>query len=423
MQVNIDEFNMSPKQVEAIRWMGTAQKMLFLCGAVRSGKSFAMHLSWLLWTHGAFKDPQQFIMAGHSIGSIKRNVFPDMQALAELLGISWQFIHAGSYVITGNHEYHLFGSSDKDAVDKVRGMTAAGMYADEIVLMDQDFLNMAISRLSVPGAKLIASCNPSSPGHYIKTDYVDRVEELNGCHLKFGLEDNPSLSDEYKDMLRRTLVGADYKRLIDGDWVSRSGLCYPQFTTLATQRKYKHWCIAIDYSTSGTVAAILIGKQGDKSHVVDEMFHTATPRGGENLLSSEQLTDEEIGHALETFVRKNKLAKKDVVLLPDPSAASFKRLMRQHGWEVRKCQNDILDGIRVTNVALAGKYITINPKCKNLIRELDTYIWDENAAEKGEDKPLKTAKHHGVDALRYFAYRQYKWLSNFSKPLTKPEGF
>jgi len=423
MNIDASKFRMSQKQIDAIKWIAGMQKMLFLCGAVRSGKSFCLDLAWLLWTHGYFKEPQQFIVAGHSIGSIKRNLFPDLQGLAELLGISWQFVHSGSYVITGKHEYHLFGSSDKDAVDKVRGMTAAGMLADEIVLMNPEFLGMAISRLSVPGAKIIASCNPSSPGHFIKTDYIDRAEALNATYIKFGLDDNPSLSDEYKTMLKRTLTGADYERLINGEWVSRSGLCYPAYTVGQKARKFKRWVVAIDYSTSGTIAMLLIGKDGDHCTVVDECYHTATPRGGENLLSSDQKTDEEIAADLDTFLRKHRIAKSNAVILPDPSAASFKRLLNQKGYDVRKAQNDVLDGIRVTNIALQAKHIVIHKRCKNLLSELDTYIWDEKAAEKGEDKPLKTDKHHGVDALRYFAYRYFKWLSNFTRPIAKPEGF
>jgi len=423
MNIDIPKFRMSPKQVEAIRWLATAQKFLFLAGAVRSGKSFSMHLGWLLWSHGYFKTPQQFIMAGHSIGSIKRNVFPDMQGLADLLGISWQFVHGGSYVISGKHEYHLFGSSDKDAVDKVRGMTAAGMYADEIVLMDQEFLAMAISRLSVPGAKIIASCNPTNPGHYIKTDYIDRIDDLNGTHIKFGLEDNPSLSDEYKGMLKQTLTGADYERLINGEWVSRSGLCYPNYTTQQRVDKFKRWTVAIDYSTSGTIAMLLIGKNGDRSTVVDEYYHTATAGNGENVLTSDQKTDEEITADLTKFLAKHRLAKHQVTVLPDPSAASFKRVLQQNGYTVYKANNDILDGIRVANVALAGKYVTISKKCKILISELETYMRDGEKAAEGEDKPVKTDKHHGVDALRYYCYRYYKWLTNFTRPITKAEGY
>ena len=424
MNVEPKKFHMSQKQCDAIKWLAGMQRMLFLCGAVRSGKSFCMHLGWLLWTHGYFKTPQQFIMAGHSIGSIKRNVFPDMQGLADLLGISWQFVHGGSYVITGQHEYHLFGSSDKDSVDKVRGMTAAGLYADEIVLMNEEFLGMAISRLSVPGAKVIASCNPSSPGHFIKTDYIDRADEINATHMSFGLDDNPSLSDDYKDMLKRTLTGADYERLVEGAWVSRSGLCFPTYT-LGTKNsgRVRRWTVAIDYSISGTIAMLLIAHSGGKSLVVDEYFHTASGARSENVLSSAQKTDEEIIHDISRLLTKNNLSKHDVRILPDPSAASFKRLLNLKGWNVRKANNDVLDGIRVTNVALSKGYIKVHKRCKNLIKELDTYMWDEDASEKGEDKPLKTDKHHGVDALRYYAYRNYKWLSNFSKPLVKPEGY
>ncbi len=44
--------------------------------------------------------------------------------------------------------------------------------------------------------------------------------------------------------------------------------------------------------------------------------------------------------------------------------------------------------------------IVICSECKNTIREIEGYVWDNKAAERGRDEPLKK-DDHAVDALRY----------------------
>ena len=42
-------------------------------------------------------------------------------------------------------------------------------------------------------------------------------------------------------------------------------------------------------------------------------------------------------------------------------------------------------------------------QCPNTIKEFGSYIWDQKASERGEDKPVKQ-HDHAMDALRYFCY-------------------
>ena len=45
--------------------------------------------------------------------------------------------------------------------------------------------------------------------------------------------------------------------------------------------------------------------------------------------------------------------------------------------------------------------IFFNDCCVNTFREFFSYIWDEKAAARGEDKPVKE-NDHAMDAVRYF---------------------
>ena len=64
----------------------------------------------------------------------------------------------------------------------------------------------------------------------------------------------------------------------------------------------------------------------------------------------------------------------------------------------------MVDGIRVVGSLLGRRGIRINrDNCKGLIGEMRSYVWDDKAAERGEEKPVKQ-KDHGPDALRYYCY-------------------
>ena len=60
----------------------------------------------------------------------------------------------------------------------------------------------------------------------------------------------------------------------------------------------------------------------------------------------------------------------------------------------------MLEGIRFVSKELSNENLLIDKYCKNLIKELGTYSWDEKAQKRGEDKPLKQ-NDHAADALRY----------------------
>jgi len=85
----------------------------------------------------------------------------------------------------------------------------------------------------------------------------------------------------------------------------------------------------------------------------------------------------------------------------DPSAASFIAQLKKDGFRVIKAINDVADGIRNVASALKRKLIYYNDCCKETFREFASYIWDEKAADRGEEKPIKKNDHH-LDSDRYF---------------------
>lgn len=342
--------------------------------------------------------------------------------------MSWKFVYAGSYVQCGQHKYHIFGSRDADAEEAVRGMTAGGAYFDEMTLMNQGFIAMCITRCSLPRAKLVGSMNPSYPMHFVKLDYIDRAAELSGTHMEYGFDDNPVLDPHYVESLRRTLTGSDYDRMFLGKWSASSGLVYPEVQTYNEQAdtsssfERSHQgvrnTVAVDYSTSGITSFLLCRKdRKGNSFVSSEWYHD-----GSGMASGRQLTDTDLVDALSTFVSKNGLDPAHVQVLPDPSASSFKVEARRAGWNVQSADNDVPNGIRITGAALKHGRIVVSTGCRKLLKEIGTYMWDQKACERGEDKPLKTKIHHGVDALRYYAMKNYRSLLR-TGPIATPIGW
>ena len=108
-----------------------------------------------------------------------------------------------------------------------------------------------------------------------------------------------------------------------------------------------------------------------------------------------QMTDEEYAGALQTLAGGREI--RGVIV--DPSAASFLELLRRKGWRVRKADNDVLAGIRLTSDCLKSGRIVICRGCADCLRELEEYVWD--LGSPGRDR-VKKENDHAMDDMRYF---------------------
>lgn len=364
-------------------------------GAIRSGKTIAMICSFLRWSQKNFKS-EDFIIAGKSIGALKRNVVKPMQQIMTAWGWRYQYNRSENYLIVGNNTYYLFGANNEASQDVLQGLTAAGALADEVALFPKSFVEQMIGRCSVEGAKIFMNCNPKGPYHYLKSDYIDKALEKKIYYLHFTMKDNLSLAESVKERFRRMFSGVFYKRYILGLWVMAEGIIYDMFNEKehkvpTIDRNYEEYYISIDYGTQNPTTFGLWGKYKGKWVKVKEYYHSGRKEG-------KQKTDEEYYQELENFIGNREIK----AVIVDPSAASFIATIRKHGkFRVRKAKNDVVDGIRNMATALNEGMILYNDCCINTFREFFSYVWDEKTAEKGEDKPIKQ-NDHAMDADRYF---------------------
>ena len=201
-------------------------------GYIRSGKTIACIIGFLTWSQEMFSG-QSFILAGKTMGALKKNVARPMQQILEAWGWSYTYIRSGTdaRIEIGSNTYYLYGANTEASQDALQGLTAAGAYADEAALFPQSFIDQMIGRCSVDGWKVWMNCNPEGPHAYIKEEFIDKAKEKKVYRLHFMMDDNLTLSAQRKEAYKRSWSPGSvfYKRFILGLWVAADGLIYQQF--------------------------------------------------------------------------------------------------------------------------------------------------------------------------------------------------
>lgn len=374
-------------------------------GAIRSGKTVCMSLSFVFWAMANYSD-QNFAMCGKTIGSFRRNVLMILKLMLRSRGFQVADHRADNLVeISRNgvtNHFYIFGGKDESSQDLIQGITLAGVFFDEVALMPESFVNQATGRCSVDGSKYWFNCNPDGPYHWFKLNWLDKAKEKNLLVLHFTMEDNLSLSERIKERYRNMYTGVFFKRYILGLWAMAEGIIYDMFSEdrhVKTILEYARQLIdggrfvSIDYGTQNATVFLLWNKGRDgKWYCIREYYYSGRDKGI-------QKTDSEYAEDLIKFL--DGTPAKAVIV--DPSAASFIAELNKRGFTVIQADNDVEDGIRLVATLLNTERLAFSQSCKNTIMEFASYIWDPKAAERGEDKPIKQ-HDHAMDAVRYFCY-------------------
>lgn len=389
--------SISPKQLEIFKFPHEDYDALICDGAVRSGKTIMMTVSFLEWAMNEFEE-SSFAICGKTVRAAERNIIMpllQMRSVARKFEITYTrsiSLMTVKWEKTTNY-FYIFGGKDESSYMLIQGITLAGVLFDEVALMPQSFVEQAITRtLSIDRSKLWFNCNPESPMHWFYQEWVLKPELHHAKHLHFLMDDNPALSEKAKERAKASFSGVFYDRYILGKWVAAAGLIYPdvangQGIVKNEPRDYVKFYISIDYGTLNPFSAGLWGLSKGVWYRFDEYYHN----GREN----RQLTDGEYYSELERLAGKRHIS----AVVIDPSAASFITLMKRQGkFRVLPADNEVLDGIRNTAAMFRSGRIKICENCSAAIQEFSAYCWDN---KKNEDKPVKE-HDHAMDEIRYF---------------------
>jgi len=369
-------------------------------GSVRSGKTVASILAWLVYVV-CYAPPGNLLMAGKTERTLRRNI---LDVIAEIVPQHDYHLNQGQGELTlYGRKIYLVGANDERSESKIRGVSLAGAYCDELTLFPESFFQMLLSRLSIKGARLFGTTNPDNPAHWLKKNYLDRAEDLDLNKWHFVLEDNLSLDESYINALKAEYTGLWYKRYILGLWVMAEGAIYPNYQDAVVSAKdlpgsYDGYVVGCDYGSTNPFVYVLLGRSNGVWYVIQEHYHDSSKSG--------QKVNKQHADDLRAFLNGRKPRYVDV----DPSRPEFILELRRTfpDFDVRHAINDVLPGIQhVANAMYQGK-LKISDGCPHLLDEMAGYVWDSAATERGEDAPLKQADHC-MDALRYAIMRTLRY--------------
>lgn len=372
-------------------------------GAIRSGKTVASILAWLMYLKNS--NEKVFFMSGKTYGSLIRNVIdgdfgilalgaPDIKITKDRTG--------STVLLLGDKKIYLFGASDDGAYMRLKGLTAGGWYADEIATHPESFIVEALSRTAVStDRRIFWTLNPTFPSHYIYSKFLDRWEGSEGYRrYHFTLDDNLAMTEDRKRELANQFSGRYKSIYILGLRVAATGAIYDNFdrdkiifSEMPEDISECQHVIACDYGTVNPCVFLECIFSEDRTVYVLREYRW------DSRVKMQQKTDAAYVQDMIKFIGTPDEC--DSVLIVDPSASSFITALRMEGFFVKPAENDVLNGIMNISSLIGQGRLKIHESCTGLISEMEGYAWDEKSINSGTEKPLKI-RDHGPDALRYY---------------------
>ncbi len=360
-------------------------------GAIRSGKTFVFNLRWLDYIVNGPKGT--LLMAGKTIRTLERNVLKAENGLFDLVGEgNYKYNGSTGELEIAGRKIICIGASDERSENKIRGMTLAGALCDEVTLFPKSFIEQLIGRCSVAGSMLFWNCNPDSPYHFIKQEYLENPNMKPLIkHWRFLMYDNPYLvktNPEYIKQAETTYTGVFYKRNVLGQWALAEGIVYDNFTDECIveelPEEFDEIYVGVDHGVTHPATFIMIGVKDREVYVIKEFCQS-------NRTNSE-LADEFInfidGYSVDGIT-------------VDSAAASLILEFNKRGIYTTDCNKEVVDGITLVTQLIGENRLFVHKSCKNLIKEFYTYSWDDKKSiSQGKDVVIKL-NDDCCDALRY----------------------
>lgn len=404
----------SRKQRKVLNWWCRSSPVrdyngIIADGAIRSGKSVAMSLSFVIWAMSEF-EACNFAMCGKTIGSFRRNVLFWLKLMLRSRGYSVSEQRTENLVIVRRRNvenyFYVFGGKDERSQDLIQGITLAGVFFDEVALMPESFVNQATGRCSVDGSKFWFNCNPGSPAHWFKTGWIDKRQDKRLLYLHFTMDDNLSLTEAVKERYRSTYTGVFFKRYILGEWKSADGVIYRQFADDPERFILDEvpadiiiGTMGLDFGGNGSAhAGCLVGiTRGYRSIVILDEYYR------KEVIDPGTLTDDVCG-----FVQRSQAQVRATSIWCDSAETTLIKGIRTEVFarhipvEVRNARKgEIIDRIRLCDMLMSQGRFFIMRRCRHTIAALSEAVWDSKSPTKDRRLDDGSTNIDSLDALEY----------------------
>ena len=415
----------SNKQKKILAFPYSRYDALICDGAVRSGKTSIMMWAFVRWAMENFSG-QRFGVCGRTVDSCTKNIivpFTAMSLAKERYIIRWRRGDKVMEVRCGavTNYFEVFGGKDEASYTLIQGRTLAGVLLDEVVLMPRSFVEQALARCSVDGARLWFSCNPGSPHHWFYQEWIKRSRERNALYLHFEMTDNPGLSKRTLERYENMYAGIFYDRYMRGLWVAAEGIVYKDFAN--DTEKYLigdplEW--AKQNGTSFSIISIGVDFGGTKSATkfqatgITKDFRVVALE--EEYIKNEELDPNALNRRFATFCQlitskygysQTRADSAETVLIRGLDHTAQKMHLGTQVKNAMKLQ--ITDRIRLVVLLMKQGRFKVSRNCPHLIDAMQTAIYDP---DKFEDERLDdgTSDIDSLDAFEYSIEPYYKDL-------------
>lgn len=415
----------SAKQKKILAYPYSKYDALICDGAVRSGKTSIMMWAFVRWAMENFSG-QRFGVCGRTVDSCTKNIivpFTAMSLAKERYIIRWRRGDKVMEVRRGavTNYFEVFGGKDEASYTLIQGRTLAGVLLDEVVLMPRSFVEQALARCSVDGAKLWFSCNPGSPHHWFYQEWIKRSRERNALYLHFEMTDNPGLSKRTLERYENMYAGIFYDRYVRGLWVAAEGIVYKDFAN--DTEKYLigdplEW--AKQNGTSFSIISIGVDFGGTKSATkfqttgITKDFRVVALE--EEYIKNEEIDPDALNRRFATFCQlitskygysQTRADSAETVLIRGLDHTAQKLRLGTQVKNALKMQ--ITDRIRLVVLLMKQGRFKVSRNCPHLIDALQSAIYDP---DKFEDERLDdgTSDIDSLDAFEYSIEPYYKDL-------------
>lgn len=415
----------SNKQKKILAFPYSRYDALICDGAVRSGKTSIMMWTFVEWAMENFSG-QRFGVCGRTVDSCTKNIivpFTAMSLAKERYIIRWRRGDKVMEVRRGavTNYFEVFGGKDEASYTLIQGRTLAGVLLDEVVLMPRSFVEQALARCSVDGARLWFSCNPGSPHHWFYQEWIKRSRERNALYLHFEMTDNPGLSKRTLERYENMYAGIFYDRYVRGLWVAAEGIVYKDFAN--DTEKYLigdplEW--AKQNGTSFSIISIGVDFGGTKSATkfqatgITKDFRVVALE--EEYIKNEEIDPNALNRRFATFCQlitskygysQTRADSAETVLIRGLDHTAQKMHLGTQVKNAMKLQ--ITDRIRLVVLLMKQGRFKVSRNCPHLIDAMQTAIYDP---DKFEDERLDdgTSDIDSLDAFEYSIEPYYKDL-------------